>query len=105
VHVRKEAQKTNAMQTSRNILLSEHAFARSIPNLEIEANDVRCGHAASVGPVEEEQLFYLMSRGIPRHEAERLIVFGFFNEVLERIPVAEVRDSVSHAIEQELARD
>ncbi|MEP7032832.1 MAG: SufD family Fe-S cluster assembly protein, partial [Actinomycetota bacterium] len=105
VHVRKEAQKTNAMQTSRNILLSEHAFARSIPNLEIEANDVRCGHAASVGPVEEEQLFYLMSRGIPRHEAERLIVFGFFNEVLERIPVAEVRDSVSRAIEQELARD
>ena len=105
VHVRKEAQKTNAMQTSRNILLSEHAFARSIPNLEIEANDVRCGHAASVGPVEEEQLFYLMSRGIPRHEAERLIVFGFFNEVLERIPVAEVRDSVSNAIEQELARD
>jgi len=104
VHVRKEAQKTNAMQTSRNILLSEHAFARSIPNLEIEANDVRCGHAASVGPVEEEQLFYLMSRGIPRPEAERLIVFGFFNEVLERIPVAEVRDSVSHAIEQELAR-
>lgn len=104
VHVRKEAQKTNAMQTSRNILLSEHAFARSIPNLEIEANDVRCGHAASVGPVEEEQLFYLMSRGIPRREAQRLIVFGFFNEVLERIPVAEVRDSVSHAIEQELAR-
>ena len=105
VHVRKEAQKTNAMQTSRNILLSEHAFARSIPNLEIEANDVRCGHAASVGPVEEEQLFYLMSRGITRPEAQRLIVFGFFNEVLERIPVAEVRDSVSHAIEQELARD
>ena len=104
VHVRKEAQKTNAMQTSRNILLSEHAFARSIPNLEIEANDVRCGHAASVGPVEEEQLFYLMSRGIARREAERLIVFGFFNEVLERIPVTEVRDSVSHAIEQELAR-
>ena len=104
VHVRKEAQKTNAMQTSRNILLSEHAFARSIPNLEIEANDVRCGHAASVGPVEEEQLFYLMSRGIPRAEAERLIVFGFFNEVLQRIPVAEVRDSVSRAIEQELAR-
>jgi Fe-S cluster assembly protein SufD len=105
VHVRKEAQRTNAMQTSRNILLSEHAFARSIPNLEIEANDVRCGHAASVGPVEEEQLFYLMSRGIPRHEAQRLIVFGFFNEVLQRIPVVEVRDSVSHAIEQELARD
>jgi Fe-S cluster assembly protein SufD len=105
VHVRKDAQKTDAMQTSRNILLSEHAFARAIPNLEIEANDVRCGHAASVGPVEEDQLFYLMSRGIDRAQAERLIVFGFFNEVLQRIPLEEVRDSVTHAIERELTRD
>ena len=105
VHVRPGAQKTNAMQTSRNILLSEGAFGRAIPNLEIEANDVRCGHAASVGPVEEEQLFYLMSRGIPRDEAERLIVFGFFNEVLERIALAEVRESASRAIEAELARE
>jgi len=104
VHVRPGAQKTNAMQTSRNIVLSEHAKADAIPNLEIEANDVRCGHAASVGPVEEETLFYLQSRGIPRAEAERLIVFGFFQEVLDRIPLAEVRDGVSHAIERELAR-
>jgi Fe-S cluster assembly protein SufD len=105
VHVRPGAQKTDAMQTCRNIVLSEHAKADAIPNLEIEANDVRCGHAASVGPVEEETLFYLQSRGIPRAEAERLIVFGFFNEVLDRIPLPEVRDSVSAAIEQELARD
>lgn len=104
VHVRPGAQKTNAMQTSRNIVLSEHAKADAIPNLEIEANDVRCGHAASVGPVEEETLFYLQSRGIPRAEAERLIVFGFFQEVLDRIPLAEVRDGVSHAIERELSR-
>ncbi len=104
VHVRPNAQKTNAMQTSRNIILSESAFARSIPNLEIEANDVRCGHAASVGPVDEEQLFYLMSRGIPREEAEKLIVFGFFNEVLERIMLEEVRTSAARAIEAELAR-
>ena len=104
VHVRKDAQKTDAMQTSRNILLSDRAFARAIPNLEIEANDVRCGHAASVGPVEEDQLFYLMSRGIDRAEAERLIVFGFFNEVLQRISIDEVRDSVTHAIELELSQ-
>jgi Fe-S cluster assembly protein SufD len=104
VHVRPGAQKTNAMQTSRNILLSEGAFGRAIPNLEIEANDVRCGHAASVGPVDDEQLFYLMSRGIPRDEAERLIVFGFFNEVLERIALSEVRESATAAIEAELAR-
>ena len=105
VHVRPGAQKTNAMQTSRNIILSEGAFGRAIPNLEIEANDVRCGHAASVGPVEDEQLFYLMSRGIPHDEAEKLIVFGFFNEVLERIGLEEVRESAARAIEAELARD
>ena len=105
VHVRPGAQKTNAMQTNRNIILSESAFARSIPNLEIEADDVRCGHAASVGPVEEEQLFYLMSRGIPRAEAERLIVSGFFNEVLDRVTLEEVRQSASLSIEAELDRE
>jgi Fe-S cluster assembly protein SufD len=105
VHVRPGAQKTNAMQTNRNIILSDSAFARSIPNLEIEADDVRCGHAASVGPVEEEQLFYLMSRGIPRAEAERLIVFGFFNEVLDRITLDEVRQSAALSIEAELDRE
>jgi len=57
-----------------------------------------------VGPVEEETLFYLQSRGIPRKEAERLIVFGFFQEVLDRIPLPEVREGVAHAIEQELSR-
>jgi Fe-S cluster assembly protein SufD len=105
VHVRPGAQKTNAMQTNRNIILSDSAFARSIPNLEIEADDVRCGHAASVGPVVEEQLFYLMSRGIPRAEAERLIVFGFFNEVLDRITLDEVRQSAALSIEAELDRE
>ncbi|MCJ7831964.1 MAG: Fe-S cluster assembly protein SufD, partial [Actinobacteria bacterium] len=103
VHVRPGAQRTEAMQTNRNIVLSDRAKADSIPNLEIEANDVRCGHAASVGPVEEETLFYLMSRGIPRAEAERLIVFGFFQEVLDRITLDEVRDQVSDAIAAELA--
>jgi len=104
VHVRPGAQKTDAMQTCRNIVLSDRAKADAIPNLEIEANDVRCGHAASVGPVEEETLFYLQSRGISRDEAERLIVFGFFQEVLDRIPLEEVRDGVARAIEQELSR-
>lgn len=104
VHVRPGAQRTEAMQTNRNIVLSERAKADSIPNLEIEANDVRCGHAASVGPVDEETLFYLMSRGIPRAEAERLVVFGFFQEVLDRITLDEVRDQVADAIAAELAR-
>lgn len=104
VHVRPGAQRTEAMQTNRNIVLSDRAKADSIPNLEIEANDVRCGHAASVGPVDEDTLFYLMSRGIPRAEAERLVVFGFFQEVLDRITLDEVRDQVAKAIEAELAR-
>ena len=69
-----------------------------IPNLEIEANDVRCGHAASVGPVDEETVFYLQSRGIPRGEAERLIVTGFFQEVLDRVRIDEVRESAEAAI-------
>ncbi|MEO8422489.1 MAG: Fe-S cluster assembly protein SufD [Actinomycetota bacterium] len=103
VHVRPEAQKTNAMQTSRNIVLSEHAKADAIPNLEIEANDVRCGHAASVGPVDEETIFYLQSRGIPREDAERLIVSGFFQEVLDRVTIDEVRQGAEAAIARELA--
>jgi Fe-S cluster assembly protein SufD len=103
VHVRPEAQKTNAMQTSRNVVLSEHAKADAIPNLEIEANDVRCGHAASVGPVDDEAIFYLESRGIPRDDAERLIVTGFFQEVLDRVTIEEVREGAESAIAAELA--
>ncbi len=104
VHVRPEAQKTIAMQTSRNIVLSEHAKADAIPNLEIEANDVRCGHAASVGPVDDEAVFYLQSRGIPHDEAERLIVTGFFQEVLDRVTIDEVRRGGELAIQEELER-
>jgi Fe-S cluster assembly protein SufD len=104
VHVRPGAQKTNAMQTSRNLVLSEHAKADAIPNLEIEANDVRCGHAASVGPVDDETLFYLESRGIPADEAERLIVTGFFQEVLDRVSLEEVRRGAELAIQEELGR-
>jgi Fe-S cluster assembly protein SufD len=104
VHVRPGAQKTDAMQTSRNIVLSERAKADAIPNLEIEANDVKCGHAASVGPVEEETIFYLQSRGIARDEAERLIVTGFFQEVLDRVRIDEVREGAEVAIAAELER-
>jgi len=86
------------------MVLSEHAKADAIPNLEIEANDVRCGHAASVGPVEEETLFYLQSRGIPRDEAERLVVTGFFQEVLDRVTLEEVRTGAELAIQEELQR-
>ncbi len=104
VHVRPGAQKTDAMQTCRNMVLSERAKADAIPNLEIEANDVKCGHAASVGPVDEEAIFYLQSRGIPRDEAERLIVTGFFQEVLDRVGIQEVREEAEAAIADEIGR-
>jgi Fe-S cluster assembly protein SufD len=87
IRVRKNAHGTNAFQTNRNIKLSEHAWAESVPNLEIENNDVRCSHASAVGPVDEEQRFYLESRGVPTAIAERLVVTGFFDEVLSRLPV------------------
>ena len=87
IHIGKEAAGVNAFQTNRNIKLSDGAWAHSDPNLEIENNDVRCSHASTVGPVDEDQSFYLESRGISPQVAERLIVMGFFDEVLERLPI------------------
>jgi Fe-S cluster assembly protein SufD len=105
VIIREGAHRCDAYQTNRNILLSDQAKAHSVPNLEILTNDpTRCGHAASVGPVSEDEIFYLQSRGIPADEAERLIVRGFFAEVLDRIDLAEVRESIERAIEDELSR-
>jgi Fe-S cluster assembly protein SufD len=80
------AQKTNAYQSNRNLLLSKKARADSMPRLEIEANDLRCTHGATVSQVDEDQVFYLMSRGIPRPDAVRLIVEGFFQPSLDRLP-------------------
>jgi Fe-S cluster assembly protein SufD len=90
IHVGKEARGTNAFQTNRNVKLSDGAWAESVPNLVIENNDVRCSHASAVGPIDQEQRFYLESRGVPSDEAERLIVTGFFDEVLGRAPVSAV---------------
>ena len=98
IKVLKGAQGTDAYQANRNLVLSEEALARSIPQLEIEANEVRCTHGATVSPVEEEHLFYLMSRGIDRMTAQKLVVFGFFRDVLDRIRVEQVRDELSTAI-------
>jgi Fe-S cluster assembly protein SufD len=105
VIIRQGAHKCNAYQTNRNVLLSEEARADSIPNLEILSNDpVRCGHAASVGPVDDDALFYIQSRGIPDAEAERLVVMGFFQEVLDRVSIPEVRGELERAIARELER-
>mgnify|MGYP005833620805 FL=1 len=96
------AQKTDGFQANRNMLLSQDARADSIPGLEIQADDVRCTHAAAVGQIEEEVLFYLMSRGIPRHEAQKLVVDGFFVPVLDRIPFENVRDRMMAYVERKL---
>jgi Fe-S cluster assembly protein SufD len=99
IRVEKDAQKTNAYQENRNLMLSERAHADSIPGLEILANDVRCTHGATLGQVDREQLFYLMARGLPRFEAERLIVRGFFQDVLDRIELEPVRETLGAALE------
>jgi Fe-S cluster assembly protein SufD len=87
IHIGKEASGVNAFQTNRNVKLSEHAWAESVPNLEIENNDVRCSHASAIGPVDEEQRFYLESRGVRPEVADQLIVLGFLDEVLEDFAV------------------
>ena len=104
IKVEKSARGTNAFQTNRNLKLSDHAWAESVPNLEIENNDVRCSHASTVGPVDEDQRFYLESRGVPTAVAERLIVAGFFDEVLEQLPVPELATIVAEAIDARLDR-
>ena len=82
-------------QTNRNIKLSDDAWAESVPNLQIENNDVKCSHASTVGPVDEDQRFYLESRGLHPSRAERFIVAGFFDEVLDALPVAAARPLVA----------
>jgi Fe-S cluster assembly protein SufD len=99
IRVERDAQKTNAYQENRNLLLSADAHADSIPGLEILANDVRCTHGATLGQVDREQLFYLMARGLSRAEAERLIVRGFFQDVLDRIELEPVREALADALE------
>ena len=98
------AQRTDAYQTNRNLLLSDHAVATSLPNLEIEADDVRCSHGATVGQLDSEALFYLMSRGLERGQAERLVVRGFLGEVLSRLGRGVVADKVMRTIEAKLVR-
>jgi Fe-S cluster assembly protein SufD len=90
IRIEPAGQKTNAHQTNRNLVLSDGAEAQSVPNLEILADDVRCGHGSAVGPLDEEQRYYLMSRGLSRPRADRVQVRGFFEEALQRFPVPEV---------------
>jgi Fe-S cluster assembly protein SufD len=96
------AQKTDAFQESRNLLISKRAHADAIPGLEIQANDVRCTHAAAVAQVDPEQLFYLRSRGLREDVAKRLVIEGFLSALVERFEQGTVRDVLSEVLEQRL---
>jgi Fe-S cluster assembly protein SufD len=99
-----EAQKTDAYQSNRNLLLSDDAEANALPGLEIQANDVRCTHGATSGHVDDEQMFYLESRGIPPAAARELLVFGFFEEVLDKLPDETLRAPLRELIKAKFKR-
>jgi Fe-S cluster assembly protein SufD len=102
IKVAKDAQRTNAYQENRNLLLSADAHADSIPGLEILANDVRCTHGATVSQVNRDELFYCMARGLSKEEAQLLIVRGFYQEIFDRIELEPVRDALQSVLEARL---
>jgi Fe-S cluster assembly protein SufD len=104
IYVAPGAQRTDGYQANRNLILSKGARADSIPGLEILADDVRCTHGATVGRLEEEPIYYLMSRGLPRHDAERLVVDGFFAPIMTRIPFEGVRARFEGMIDDKMAQ-
>ena len=104
IRIRHDAKGSAAFQTNRNLTLSHGAWAESVPNLEIETNDVKCSHASTVGPIDDEQRFYLESRGIPPEVAERLVVLGFFDEVLDQLPVGPLATELRQQVSAKLQR-
>ncbi|MBT6444180.1 MAG: SufD family Fe-S cluster assembly protein [Acidimicrobiaceae bacterium] len=102
IRVSEDAPGTVAFQTNSNIKLGAESWAESVPNLEIETNDVKCSHASTVGPIDEEQRFYLETRGVPPHVADQLIVAGFFDEVIADLPIKTTETSLRAAIAQKL---
>jgi Fe-S cluster assembly protein SufD len=102
IYVAPGADKTDGYQSNRNLVLSPDARADSIPGLEILADDVRCTHGATIGELNYDQIFYMMSRGIPRKEAEKLLVEGFFDPIMQRIPFENVRDRFKNSITNKL---
>ena len=104
VLIRAEATGTDTFEVNRNLVLTDGARADSVPNLEIETGEIAgAGHASATGRFDDEQLFYLQARGIPEDQARRLVVRGFFGEIIAKIAVPEVRDRLTDAIEHELA--
>lgn len=103
VLIRADAWNTDTYETNRNLVLSEGARADAIPNLEIETGEIAgAGHAATVGRFDDEEMFYLMSRGIPKEDARRMIIRGFFNEVIDKVPVESIREELEERVIEEL---
>lgn len=103
IKIEKNAQKSNAYQKNQNLLLSPHSWADSRPKLEILANDVRCTHGATIGKIDPNQLYYLMSRGLNEKDATKLLIEGFFNEVLWRIGEPKIQDKLAKEINQTIS--
>jgi Fe-S cluster assembly protein SufD len=103
IYVDRGAQRTDAFQDCRNLLLSRKAHADAIPGLEIEADDVACTHAAAVAQIDPDQLFYLRSRGLPEREASELVIGGFLAELVERVPSGALADALAGALDERLA--
>jgi Fe-S cluster assembly protein SufD len=103
IRVEPGAHKTDAYQKVRNIVLSDDAEANSMPGLEIEADDVRCTHGATTSQVDDRELFYLLARGIRPEAAQQLLVMGFFNTVLDRLPDARLRGHIEGLVEKRLS--
>ncbi len=104
IHIHPDGRGSNAHQTNRNVKLSEEAWAWSVPNLEIENNEVKCSHASTVSPIDLDQQFYLHARGVEPGVADRLIVSGFFTEVLDRFPGVGLQVEVKRLVEEKLDR-
>lgn len=102
IEIRPGAKGSNALQTNRNLILSEQAKADSVPNLTIEENDVHCNHASSTGPIDPEQIYYLESRGVDTDTARRLIAAGFFSDIYSKNPIAGITQFISSTIDQRL---
>ena len=102
IRIGKDAKGAAAYQTNRNLTLSQGAWAESVPNLDIQTNDVKCSHASTVGPIDEDQLFYLESRGVHPDVAQRLVVLGFFDEVIAQLPVGTLAASLRERVARKL---
>ena len=102
IFVRKDAQKTDAKQTNKNLVLSEDAVINTKPELQILADDVRCTHGATIGQLDLEGIFYLQSRGIGREEARNLLIFAFARDIVDRIKVDPLRQQLEHILLEKL---